>query len=116
MKCWMCRSWNVKQTSRCKTCRDERCIECGHDLQVFIRTIDATKFRKKQWEHVLYDHRTIVKTRTFEKLCVNPACPKHWEPKTLPPWWLPVPKAKAKALTMALDDAIAEVEKKIASL
>jgi hypothetical protein len=50
--------------------------------------------------------QTIVKTRTFEKLCVNPDCPKHWDPKKLPPWWLPVPKSKPKPEKKTFDEAI----------
>lgn len=109
MKCWMCRSRSVKQISRCKTCREERCIERGHDLQVFVRTIRAVKFRKKQWEHILYEHKSIVKTRTFEKLCVNPYCPKHWDPAKLPPDWILVDKPKVQE-KKTFDEVIKELE------
>jgi hypothetical protein len=46
-----------------------------------------------------YDHRTIVKTRTFEKLCVNPAFPKRWDPAKLPPWRLPGSEGKERKLS-----------------
>jgi hypothetical protein len=63
------------------------------ESEIQKQILDYMKFRKKQWEHSLYEHRALVKTRTFEKLCVNPDCPKHWDPKKLPPSWIPVGKA-----------------------
>lgn len=115
MTCWMCRSRKVKQLSRCKLCQETRCIECGSELAVFVRTIHAVKFRKKQWENTLYEHRALVKTRTFEHLCINSACPKHWDPKKLPPSWIPIDKVKAEP-KKTIDEAIASVEREVASL
>ncbi|HTQ96380.1 MAG TPA: hypothetical protein VMH89_06220, partial [Candidatus Acidoferrum sp.] len=37
----MCRTRKVKQYGRCATCREERCIECGGELTVFVRTLQA---------------------------------------------------------------------------
>jgi hypothetical protein len=105
----MCHERKVKTSGRCKTCRAERCIECGSKFQVFVRTTTVTKFRKKQWEHSVYEHRALVKTRTFERLCVNPDCPKHWDPAKLPPSWLPVIEKKV-APKKTLDEAFKEIE------
>jgi hypothetical protein len=115
MTCWMCRKRKVKQIGRCKTCMQTKCIECGSELAVFVRTITAVKFRKKQWELYLYEHKALVKTRTFERLCVNPSCPRRWDPSKLPPSWLPVPKEKVAPTKKSLEEALAQVVKEALS-
>jgi hypothetical protein len=108
----MCHSRKVRFFSRCKTCRESRCIECGSVLVIFVRTLHAVKFRKRQWKHELYEHHTLIKTRTFERLCVNPECPRHWNPDRLPPDWIPVPVKKV-AVKKTFDEAVAEIEQAV---
>jgi hypothetical protein len=111
--CWMCLTRKVKQYGRCKTCKEERCIACGGELTVFVRTLHAVKFRKRQWKHEIYEHETLIKTRTFEKLCLNPDCPKHWDATKLPPDWIPVQKAKLELPKKTFDEAVNELEQSI---
>src|SRR5690242_14406679 len=112
----MCRTNKVKSMGRCKTYRDTRCIECGEKLQRFVRTLETIKIRKKQWEHRLYEHPALVKTRTFQSVCVNPECRKRLDPQKLLRSWTPV-KAKVEVekektfdeVTAALEQEVREV-------
>lgn len=109
MLCWMCHTGNVKQRGRCMTCADTRCLTCGGKLRVFVRMIGTVKFRKKQWKNTLYDHAVLVKTHNFQRICVNPICPKHWDAGKLPPNWQEV-KQKPVLEKKTFEQATAELE------
>ena len=81
----MCHERKVKQLGRCKHCQLTRCIECGSVLAVFVRMLETVKFRKKQWQIAVYEHYALVKTRTFERLCINPECSSTLIPPKCPP-------------------------------
>lgn len=73
----------------------------------------AIKFRKRQWKIELYEHLAYIKTRTYERLCVNPDCPKRWDVSKLPPNWQRVtiiPKVEKKK---SFDQVIDELEQSL---
>jgi hypothetical protein len=115
MICWMCHTRKKQVRRPVQNCRETGCIECGAELQIFVRTIQTVKFRRKQWANSVYEHEALVKTRTFERLCVNPECPKHWDPAKLPPDWLPALKPKVEE-KKTFDDVVDALEQDIASL
>jgi hypothetical protein len=78
----------------------------------FVRTLHAVKFRKRQWKQELYEHHTMIKTRTFERLCVNPGCQKGHDPQKLASEWIPVPMKKVEA-KKTFDEAVAEIEQAV---
>jgi hypothetical protein len=110
----MCHNRKVKQLGRCKTCRETRCIECAGELALFVRMIHVKKLRKKQWEHQVYEHETDTKTKTFERLCINPECPKFFDIQKLGPQWQQIAQPKAEA--KSFDDAIDQLEDEVALL
>lgn len=112
MICWMCRQRKTKGLGRCKSCQLDRCIACGQELAVFVRMIQTIKFRKRQWKLEIYEHLAYVKTRTYERLCVNPDCSRHWDASKLPPNWqrITLPKVELKK---TFDQAIEEIERSI---
>jgi hypothetical protein len=106
----MCNTRKVKQLGRCKICQATRCISCGEALAQFVRMIETTKFRKKQWENKLYDHQTLIKTHTYETICVNPNCPKHFDPAKLKENWQEVKPKPVLEKPKSFEEAMAEVE------
>lgn len=107
----MCRERKVKQLGRCKTCMESRCLTCGQELTILVRTVNTVKFRKKQWEHSLYEHSVLIKTRTFDKVCTNPDCTWYRNPENLLTAWIVAPAPKVEAKKKSLDQVLAEVEK-----
>lgn len=110
MMCWMCKARKTKQIGRCKVCKETRCIECSATLAVFVRMIQTIKFRKKQWKQEIYEHLAYVKTRTYERLCVNPNCPKHWDVAKLPPNWQRIDRPIAEKKKRTFDEVLQEIE------
>lgn len=109
----MCHKRSVKQLGRCKSCMETRCLGCGAVLTILVRTVQTIKFRKKQWEHTLYEHKTHVKTRTYDRICVNPACSQRRDPAKLGPFWIEVP---AKVEPKSFDSAVEELEQELAGI
>jgi hypothetical protein len=79
---------------------------------IFVRTLHSVKFRKRQGKHEIYEHETTVKTRTFERVCVNPLCSKSHDPARIASEWLPVPMKKVE-VKKTFDEAVAEIERAV---